>query len=659
MYERRLKVLIVGLLVCWAGLSLRLADIQIVHGDYYQKQAAQRMIEKRILLPFVRGEIQDRFGRVLAQDEASFDLEVYYMLLARDSLWIDKYLVRPLTVGPNALSEPQARLVVDQRIERFFVELAELTDREPDELHQRSDEIIQWVDGMKRLIQRASQGRVDVIREQRMRHPLVRGLTSLQEQKVRQGIARMDWLRDSARGHEWIAVAPSTKRAIHHGESIAHFIGTLRRVVFGSPELDDSVDDDLTRYAIGDLVGHNGVEKLCEKELRGAKGLRLHNLDGDVVASLPASHGKNAKLSIDVEMQGFVYERLGEAVRNHRLACGGAAVILDVPTREILAMASYPSYDPNDRRAGRYRALEADWPGRPLEFRAAVSRYYPGSTVKPLVAALGLANGDITSNTLLTCHGRMFLQHPNTFRCYQGNVHGDITVRQAIKKSCNVFFYRLGERIEYLPLHNWFYSAGGFGRLPGSGIGREGFGRLIRRPTYRAASRHLAVGQSLVEATPLQVANMTASIAEGAWRAPTILLDDTDTRERYPLDASPAVLGLVREAMWAVANEPGGTAYEKINLRGLEIAGKTGSAETFRKKNDLEPNSVYPSPDASVVGRPSHAWFICFAPYRNPKLAMSVFVEFGGTGGSTAAPVASEIIQWIQAHRPFYLPGAG
>ena len=732
MYQRRLKALIAALGICLMGIVGRLFQLQLVHGRYYEERAASQWVRPPLYRPALRGEIQDRRGTVLVRDETSFNVSVHYWMISRYKMisgeetigreerwvgWCAGRLMRAAEREGNELTREQAVRIVDRRIDEFFDRLCELTGTPIEQVRRRCDEIADWVGRVKESVQRSNEDFAGDIHEETELHVVVRGLSAREAPRIRLKLDKMDWI--SRRTTPWAAVTFGRTRVVnpgkHHGKPIAHFIGRLRNVRWGSKETKIETEDELERYTVGEQVGYTGVERLCEKQLRGRKGLRRLDKEEillDEIASVP---GQDVRLTIDIDLQEFVYEELGKHVSLNDTAKAGAVVILDVPTRQILALVSFPSYNPA-KFSGRnyYKRLREDQTREPLRFRAIAAVYPPGSTLKPLVALKALTSGRIRQETILGCQGALFPDKPG-FGCYGGRSHGSIAISTAIKLSCNVFFYQVGQKIGYGPLHDWLHDEFAIGRPPGTGLIEESPGMLpaVTRTSRsndaqsRTEARLLGVGQGKIAITPLQSANMVASIADGRWMAPTLVLGDRRARPSHPLRTSRAILDFVREAMRRVVNEKNqfgtGTGYnalESIRESGLVVAGKTGSAEAERKTiryrltwkdgqgrkqsevvlavncNDfiadlckslphLTPESIRRRKEEHFPAGPpkgrkhSHAWFICFAPFDSPAVAMSVVLEYGGAGGSNAAPVANEILRWIRENRPQYLHGGG
>ncbi|HQA43339.1 MAG TPA: penicillin-binding transpeptidase domain-containing protein [Phycisphaerae bacterium] len=667
MFERRLKVLLILLAVPTAGIVLRLVQMQALQGDYHQA-TAEKMMRRQAAryFPCLRGEIQDHEGRRLAFDAPAWDICVRYEVIADDA--------RSLRSMAKRLGLPRDEPTREQ-IRASWQAISELTGTSMDELQEWQERTRRRVHLIKEQVSRAHGIDMPIL-EERIAHPAVRGLDQNQQAAARVTLA----------AYPWIEVVGGHRRQYAGGESLGHLLGYLNEVDERDIRNDPAAGNDLARYRLGDLHGAEGVEAMAESWLRGLRGRQLEDIEGRVISAVEPVNGRNFRLTLDLPLQQFIYAKLKEAVAAHPPSTGASAVVLDIPSRQILALVSYPGFDPNLTPAER-RRLEADELNRPTKFRAVAERYPPGSIVKPVVLAGGWTDGKVNLNTRVDCQGQLN-PVPPYFKCTARHPHIDPV--SAIQHSCNVFFYRVGEWMEVPRLSYWLGQAG-LGRLTGSGLAREVAGTLPKVGN-RGEARLTAIGQQNVWATPLQAANMIATIASGVWRPVTLWADDPRERKPVPLPVVPEALRVVREGMYRVVNEPGGTAYTHIHLENtgdLVLLGKTGSAETqvgaiverifvcrfpdgsedeFVAANEVDLYLKYPQTRAAKILErrafrywpteemdPTHAWFAGYLTARDRYLesssggrlnvALVVLIEFGGRGGGVAAPVAGEIVQ--------------
>jgi penicillin-binding protein 2 len=395
----------------------------------------------------------------------------------------------------------------------------------------------------------------------------------------------------------------------------------------------------------GDIIGQNGLEKMYDQMLRGKKGVEFVavNKVGKKVASfengksdIPPVNGFDLYLTIDRRMQ----ERAEKLLEGKR----GAIVVVDPNSGEVLTLASKPDFDPR-QFSGKiprelYNALRDDQ-GFPLLHRAIQSRYPPGSTWKMLVALAGLQEGLITTNSTFYCKGYLKFGGRN-FKCH--GAHGNTNVNLAIKASCNVFFYELALKLGFKRMAEYGRMFG-FGDRAELDLPNEKKGLmpdtawLLKRFGDNALKQrgrlvNYGIGQGEILVTPLQMAVYTAVLANGGtYYQPHVVKDIhnniTDKKEPLAFDSREIPIDkkyfdIIKKGMFGVVNLPGGTA-SYARLAGHDICGKTGTAQNPHGKD--------------------HAWFVCFAPKDDPQIAMCVFVENAGFGGSVSAPIARKMIE--------------
>lgn len=395
-------------------------------------------------------------------------------------------------------------------------------------------------------------------------------------------------------------------------------------------------------YTLNDYIGKTGIEAAYEPFLRGRKGVQFVavNAAGQPIerfnngrSDIAAIEGADLYLSIDALLQEVAEEQMGN---DH-----GAVVVLDPRNGEVLAFVSKPDYDLHPMEtpaAGEYFAQLARDPNKPLFNRAMQTQYPPGSTWKMLMALAALHEGMIDERTTIHCPGS-FTYGGRSFKCH---AHGTVDVRRAIQVSCNVFFYRLGQRIGIDNLYK-YGTMFGFGQLTGIDIAGEKPGLLPSRAWFARRGVtgslldgrmvNLGIGQGELGVTPLQMAVYAATLANGGTLyqphvVRAIYNKETGRMEKVaygsvklPLD--PRYVRVVQEGMYAVCNVPGGTATN-VRVDGVAVCGKTGTAQNPHGKD--------------------HSWFICYAPAEHPTIAMCVMVENAGFGATRAAPIARAIL---------------
>ncbi|HEU0265945.1 MAG TPA: penicillin-binding protein 2 [Geobacterales bacterium] len=432
------------------------------------------------------------------------------------------------------------------------------------------------------------------------------------------------------------------------GSLAAHLLGSIGEI--SEQELEDPL---FATYNPGDFVGKGGVERGLERDLHGTDGGRQIEVDamGRALRTVRESQpvmGSSVMLTIDQDLQQEGEKALaGQA---------GAAVVMDVTTGEVLSFVSSPTFDPT-LFAGRmppqvWRSYLMD-KRHPLENKALKGQYPPGSTFKIVTALAALSEGVIDEGTTFECTGS-YKKGERSFRCWNRQGHGRISLRRALKESCDVYFYRVGEQlgVDRIALYARKFGLGeptgilGLdnekgGLIPTSQWKEKRFGTKW----YPGETLPVAIGQGYVLLTPLQLASMTATVANGGTLlrphvVKRVLDQDGHTVRDFPpevvsrLDIPPRDFQLVTEGLSAVVNEAGGTGG-RARLSGIRVAGKTGTAQVI-KQATAGGYLPYEYRD--------HALFVAFAPVGKPEVAVAVVVEHGGHGGDAAASVAGRIL---------------
>ncbi len=674
MFEQRLKIMLIVLAMPLTIILARLAQLQIVDADVHRREAEDMLYQKPKFFPFLRGQIVDRHGTPLAWNAETWELGVHYMAMAE--------VMDDSPRGPRREWEREFPGALVDVIDESWREIAELTRVPSDELRERADERVYRIRRIKEHVAAAHGLEEMEVWEEYQYWPIVRGLDFDQQVDARIRFAK----------YPWIEIVPSQQRRYKGGESIGPILGRLGEVPQNVAERSREEDDLLGRYQPGDLMGISGCEALGESWLRGRRGFEHLDKEGkpirDIHEAAEPVNGRNMRLSLDLTLQQRVYNRLAAAVAQHQpYSTGASAVILHVPTREVRAMVSYPSYDPN-LSWGDMLDLESDTLHRPLSFRALGGHYYypPGSVVKPMVLAAGIGARRCGPATRYTCHHRMFVDYPDVWGCE--GYHGEIGPLAAVQKSCNVFFYHLGQDLGVDVLRYWMGHFG-FGAETGTGLPEERSAHLPRKRN-RGTARLAAIGQGELDVTPIQVANMMADLASGYHQKTRLWMDDPMPRTTQEIPVPDHAWTEVRKAMYMVVNEPGGTAYTNLEalrdrIRPLTLLGKTGSAEgpghvvtrlytcvfedgrverlAARSKRDLRERypGIQEIRGSRVYRRfpppheePTHAWFAGYLTdakdYRShvrsgdTSYAIACVIEFSGHGGDVAAPVVGDII---------------
>jgi penicillin-binding protein 2 len=444
------------------------------------------------------------------------------------------------------------------------------------------------------------------------------------------------------------------------GKSAAHILG------FVAVASEDEARDDPLFELPGFRIGKMGVEKVNDLALRGKGGTSQVEVNafGRVIREVSRADGKpgtDVALSIDAGLQGVVARRLKEET--------AAAVVIDVHSGEVLAMASSPNFDPNDFNKGltteAWQKVVSDEKA-PLVNRAIAGQYSPGSTFKMVVALAALEKGIITPKSEFFCSGMVSLGNTN-FHCWKRHGHGVVDLVQAISQSCDVYFYEISRRVG-LDRITAMARKMGVGEITEINLTGEKAGFMptkdwklaVKGAPWQIGETMLSgIGQGYILTTPLQLAVMTARLVNGGRAVkPRILREIKNIKgslgqseKTVPsfddLGLSPENLKVIRKAMDSVVNDHRGTAYRsRISNRRLAMGGKTGTVQVRTISEAERETGVRKNEDLPWKER-DHALFVGYGPISNPRYAVSVVVEHGGGGSKVAAPIARDILMKV------------
>ena len=595
-FRRRAFILGGVQLGAFAFLASRLYKLQVEQGARYATLAEENRISARLIAP-PRGRVLDRTGKVVAGNRLNWRV----LLVAEQSADV------------NATLETFTRIV-------------------PLEAHERA------------RIER------EVRRRRRFVPVIVREFLTWEE------MARIEVNAPDLPG---ISVDLGTTRMYPEAEHLAHIVGYV------APPAEADIGEDPLLELPGIRVGRAGVERHHDRVLRGRAGsVQLEvNAVGRVIRELDRREGipgQDVQISVDADLQRAVRGRIEE---------GTSVVLLDARNGEVLAMASQPSFDPSVFNTGVSGAQWRQWTASrstPLINKATNGLYAPGSTFKMVVALAALEARVATPGERVSCPGHMDLG-TSRFHCHNRNGHGGMDMRQALKYSCDVYFYEMAKR---LGIDRISAMARRFGlgvdleiEIPGVRRGlsptrawREAQGK----PWALGDTVIHGIGQGFFQYTPLSLATMTARLATGRAVQPhlTRLVGGRPVRgarpEEWPSLGIPyRDMRLVRDAMWSVVNEEGGTARAaRLPVAiGAQMAGKTGTTQVRRVTREQRERG-FRVETMPREWRP-HALFVAYAPYDNPLFAVSVVVEHGTSGSMAAAPLARDVlVEAFQRLRP-------
>ena len=463
-------------------------------------------------------------------------------------------------------------------------------------------------------------------------------------------IARVETFKMDLPG---VSLDVEPRRFYPEGKLASHIVGYL-----GQLSMSELRDVRFADYSQGELVGKYGVEELKEESLRGSRGGQQVEVNAlgrvkKVLYQRKSVSGKDVYLTIDRKLQRVAEDALkGKA---------GTVVAMDPQTGKILALASSPSFDPNvfvkRMSLDEWNSLKSD-PNRPLENKAIQGQYPPASTFKPIVAAAALEEKALNAYTEIYSGGSFRLGKRN-FRDWKKEGHGYINLHDAIVESSDTFFYQVGLKLGVDTIAKYARSFG-FGEKSGIPLSDEKNGlvptalwkkKTIGERWVDGETLTIAIGQGFFLATPLQVVNAFAALANGGrLLVPQIVerIEDENgvvdepyvTREINRLSISEESMKVLREALLGVVQEEEGTG-RVVRIRGVKVAGKTGTAQVVRLKDD----DAEDINDEIPYKFRDHSWFVGFSPYEKPEIAVVVLIEHGGYGAVSAAPIARRVLK--------------
>src|SRR6266576_3514051 len=622
----RLRIQLVGLLMLlgMGALGLRLWWIQVAHGAEWTSQL-RGSSQATVRIPSVRGEIKDRNGITLVQNRASYEVDFYLPEMVKG--YRERFGSPPLTEY------------------RAFINGMPKDQKEPDIIKIVNDGIVPRLDDL------------DLVRDynagQLQRH--FRNDTEVPFSYIKDiDFPTMAKFSEHDVGLPGVDIAIKPVRSYVYGALAAHILGYV-----GAP--DDVNKEEARRYTFyqGDVEGKSNIEKSMDDYLRGKPGVRYlrRNAKGVIDGVLhedPPKQGANVFLTLDARIQAIAEEALRAVGR-------GAAVVVDPNNGNVLAMASVPSFDPNtfipSIKAKDWKALQKD-EADPLVNRA-ISALPPGSTFKLITSLAGLRGAKNLAGAKYSCGGGVSYGD-HFFQCWVASkhyTHGTIGLADAIKVSCDSFFYQYGNAagIQSMDVIGKMLGIGEASGLPLSG---EQTGNMpgpewmqIHHPQERwssAQTANVTIGQGYTLVSPLQLAMAYVAAANGGTCYYPRLIDKVLNQDGTPVlneqgkpvsfaprvrsdlrrEVSPQDIELVRKGLWKVVNEDGGTGG-RARLKDVVVAGKTGTAQATERGHEE-----------------NVAWFACFAPFDHPKYVVAVMVQgASGHGGEVAGPIATRILE--------------
>lgn len=594
-FTRRALLLMGGQTTLLGVLAAKLYNVQINEGGRYATMAEDNRISARLMAP-PRGRVLDRAGQVIAGNRLNWR-----------ALLVVEQTANPATTLDN------------------FARIVALPD------HERA------------RIER------EVVRHRRFVPIMIREFLSWED---------MAKIEVNAPDLPGILVDVGTTRVYPHGEKLAHIIGYV------APPNEKDVGEDPMFALPGIRIGRSGMERARDEDLRGRAGaVQLEvNAVGRVIRELDrreGTQGQDVTLTLDADLQTAILRRLRDE--------SASAVVLDCRNGEVMAMASNPSFDPSLFNSGVSQAQWEQWTSNrraPLINKAAAGLYSPGSTFKMATALAGLEAKVVSPGERIACPGYLDFGD-NRFHCHAKYGHGGMDMKNALKFSCDVYFYEVARRAgidRIAAMSNRLGMGVDTGiDLPGARKGlipTRGWSAQRGRIWNIGDTLVSGIGQGYMQVTPLQLATFTARIASGRAVVPHltravggVLQPGARTDDYASLGLGDRDLKLVRDGMFAVVNEAGGTAnIARLPDSRIQMAGKTGSAQVRRVTREQREKG-FNSENLPWEFRP-HALFVAYAPFDQPRYALSVVVEHGNAGSAAAGPIARDIMAEVLARDP-------
>ena len=589
--NRRLFIITAAKVLVFVGLSTRLYSLQVKDKKKYLTLSDKNRIRESKLPP-VRGNFLDFFGNTIAGNN-----EVYQLHLIPEQVEDFRY--------------------VSLRLKQIL----NLSEREFQKLLKKKNEVKPW----------------DTI-------VVSDNLNWEQFSRVNNYLYELTGVKSVL----------SISRIYPYNEDFTHVLGYVSQ----ANEKDIAENNEIKeRFVPGLRVGKTGLEKAFEKELLGVNDIQRFEVNAygkkiNQIELQKGTKGKDIKLTIDKEVQNYCTELLKDKA--------GSISVMDIYTGEIIAMQSSPSFDPNLFLFG---INQDDWqlirnnPLKPLVNKTISGKYSPGSTIKPIVALSALENGIVDTKFTVKCNGKTEM-YGQTYHCWKKKGHGFVDLNNAMKQSCDTYFYEIARRLGVDRLSETAYKFGLGERVFDNLFFNEKKGLVPNTEWKRNALGKgwllgetiiTGIGQGYIQTTPIQLCLMTAQIANGGYKIyPKITTDQNNNEfDKFePLFKNQRNIKIVQRSIYSSTNEVMGTSYSsRINDPKYRFAGKTGTAQV--KRITEEERELELKTSEIPYEQRDHALYVAFGPYENPRYAMSIVIEHGGSGSSTAAPIAKKLFKLV------------
>ncbi len=589
------KFIILVFVLFWAVMVTRLYHVSIKSNFYYEGLAKENIERKQFIKP-VRGEITDSNDNLLAMNQIGFSI----------------------SIAPHLKSSSK-------------------------KLHETIDNLIKTFPDLNKTVML----KVYKKHNSPYNHKYIKVLDFIHYSKMMGVYPKLSLLEN-------LKIEAETKRYYPYGRYAAHIVGYTGR----SNKKENSKDKVVNEVG---KVGKSGLERYYNEILQGELGYEISKVTAtnkaiEVLEKELPKDNKNIKLNIDINLQQMIYKRFGEHT--------GVAIVMRT-NGELLSAISYPSYDPNLFVGGisskAWKDLQSDL-AHPFTNKFIHGTYPPGSAIK---MGMALAFSKALPNVLDTsehCSGHITLgSSKHKFRCWSRWGHGTVGLRRSIRESCDVYFYNKSLKVGIDAMAKYLHTFG-LGVKTGVDLPREYAGvipdkawkrKRFNQPWYKGETVISAIGQGYDLVTPLQVARYTGMLATSNLAVPHMakIIDGKVIEPTLKhIDFDPHYLDEIRKGMYDVCNVRGGTAFKTMSKLPITVAGKTGTSQVTSIPQSTK---VRLKESQLAYFHRSHAWITTYAPYDKPKYIVTVLVEHGGHGGSTAGPIAADIYKWLYKHGYF------
>ena len=589
--NRRLFIITAAKVLVFIGLSTRLYSLQVKDKKKYLTLSDKNRIRESKLPP-VRGNFLDFFGNTIAGNN-----EVYQLHLIPEQVEDFRY--------------------VSLRLKQIL----NLSEREFQKLLKKKNEVKPW----------------DTI-------VVSDNLNWEQFSRVNNYLYELTGVKSVL----------SISRIYPYNEDFTHVLGYVSQ----ANEKDIAENNEIKeRFVPGLRVGKTGLEKAFEKDLLGVNDIQRFEVNAygkkiNQIELQKGTKGKDIKLTIDKEVQNYCTELLKDKA--------GSISVMDIYTGEIIAMQSSPSFNPNLFLFG---INQDDWqlirnnPLKPLVNKTISGKYSPGSTIKPIVALSALENGIVDTKFTVKCNGKTEM-YGQTYHCWKKKGHGFVDLNNAMKQSCDTYFYEIARRLgvdklsetaDKFGLGQRVFDDLFFNEKKGLVPNTEWKRNALGKGWLLGETIITGIGQGYIQTTPIQLCLMTAQIANGGYKIyPKITTDQNNNEfDKFePLFKNQRNIKIVQRSIYSSTNEVMGTSYSsRINDPKYRFAGKTGTAQV--KRITEEERELELKTSEIPYEQRDHALYVAFGPYENPRYAMSIVIEHGGSGSSTAAPIAKKLFKLV------------